>query len=96
MPDRSSSAPDTDRFTDYPFDQTCCGQPMANSGAFPQAKATEELFVRNFAGYEHIVAPSQNRPMDERGRPEGLPPTTLTDTVPARPGGPDLAWPYSS
>ncbi|HEY4025484.1 MAG TPA: (Fe-S)-binding protein [Candidatus Dormibacteraeota bacterium] len=43
---------------DYPFDQTCCGQPMANSGAFKQAKATEELFVRNFAGYEHIVAPS--------------------------------------
>ncbi len=43
---------------DYPFDQTCCGQPMANSGAFTQAKATEELFVRNFAGYEHIVAPS--------------------------------------
>jgi L-lactate dehydrogenase complex protein LldE len=43
---------------DYPYDQTCCGQPMANSGAFKQAKATEELFVRNFSGYEHIVAPS--------------------------------------
>jgi L-lactate dehydrogenase complex protein LldE len=42
----------------YPFDQTCCGQPMANSGAFKQAKATEELFVRNFADYEYIVAPS--------------------------------------
>jgi L-lactate dehydrogenase complex protein LldE len=43
---------------DYPFDQTCCGQPMANSGAFKQARATEDLFVRNFGGYEHIVAPS--------------------------------------
>jgi L-lactate dehydrogenase complex protein LldE len=43
---------------DYPFDQTCCGQPMANSGASKQAKATEELFVRNFGGYEHVVAPS--------------------------------------
>jgi L-lactate dehydrogenase complex protein LldE len=43
---------------DYPFDQTCCGQPMANSGAYMEAKETEELFVRNFAGYEHIVAPS--------------------------------------
>jgi L-lactate dehydrogenase complex protein LldE len=43
---------------DYPFDQTCCGQPMANSGAYKEAKATEELFVRNFAGYDHIVAPS--------------------------------------
>jgi L-lactate dehydrogenase complex protein LldE len=43
---------------DYPFDQTCCGQPMANSGAQAEAKATEELFVRNFSGYDHIVAPS--------------------------------------
>ena len=43
---------------DYPFDQTCCGQPMANSGAYQEAKATEELFVRNFARYDHIVAPS--------------------------------------
>ena len=42
----------------YPFDQTCCGQPMANSGAYREAKATEELFVRNFADYDHIVAPS--------------------------------------
>ncbi|MBV8348898.1 MAG: (Fe-S)-binding protein, partial [Mycolicibacterium sp.] len=32
---------------DYPFDQTCCGQPMANSGAHTEATATEELFIRN-------------------------------------------------
>jgi Fe-S oxidoreductase len=43
---------------DYPFDQTCCGQPMANSGAHTEAKATEELFVRNFAKYDYIVASS--------------------------------------
>src|SRR5215469_12646761 len=43
---------------DYPFDQTCCGQPMANSGASKEARATEELFVRNFAPYDYIVAPS--------------------------------------
>ena len=43
---------------DYPFDQTCCGQPMANSGAHSEAKATEELFVRNFAEYDYIVASS--------------------------------------
>ncbi|HTR94560.1 MAG TPA: (Fe-S)-binding protein [Trebonia sp.] len=43
---------------DYPFDQTCCGQPMANSGAQAEARATEELFVNNFAAYDHIVAPS--------------------------------------
>ena len=43
---------------DYPFDQTCCGQPMANSGVYKEAKATEEVFIRNFARYDHIVAPS--------------------------------------
>ena len=42
----------------YPFDQTCCGQPMANSGAHAEAKATEELFVHNFAEYDYIVASS--------------------------------------
>jgi len=43
---------------DYPLDQTCCGQPMANSGCHADAAATEALFVRNFAGYEHVVTPS--------------------------------------
>jgi L-lactate dehydrogenase complex protein LldE len=43
---------------EYPPDQTCCGQPMGNSGCERDAAATEELFVRNFAGYDYIVAPS--------------------------------------
>jgi len=43
---------------DYPLDQTCCGQPMANSGCHPDAAAAEALFVRNFAGYDYIVSPS--------------------------------------
>ena len=43
---------------DYPLDQTCCGQPMANSGCHADAAGAEALFVRNFAGYDHIVAPS--------------------------------------
>ena len=42
----------------YPLDQTCCGQPMANSGCHEEAAATEKLFVRNFAGFDHIVTPS--------------------------------------
>jgi len=42
----------------YPFDQTCCGQPMANSGCFQEAQATEELFIRNFSAFDHIVTPS--------------------------------------
>ena len=43
---------------DYPFDQTCCGQPMANSGCQAEAAATERLFARNFAGYDYVVGPS--------------------------------------
>jgi L-lactate dehydrogenase complex protein LldE len=42
----------------YPVDQTCCGQPMANSGCSNEAKATEEHFIRVFHGYEYIVTPS--------------------------------------
>ncbi len=43
---------------DYPLDQTCCGQPMANSGCQDDARATEALFAKNFAGYDYIVTPS--------------------------------------
>jgi L-lactate dehydrogenase complex protein LldE len=43
---------------DYPFDQTCCGQPMVNTGCHSEAAATERLFVANFTGYDYIVCPS--------------------------------------
>ena len=42
----------------YPLEQTCCGQPLANSGCETEAAGAEALFVRNFAGFEHVVAPS--------------------------------------
>jgi hypothetical protein len=42
----------------YPRDQTCCGQPMGNSGFNSESAATEGLFVRNFSGFDYIVAPS--------------------------------------
>jgi len=42
----------------YPLDQTCCGQPMANSGCHEEAAGTERLFVRNFQGFDYIVTPS--------------------------------------
>lgn len=43
---------------EYPLDQTCCGQPMANSGCHEDAAATEALFVRNFAKFDYVVTPS--------------------------------------
>ena len=42
----------------YPLTQTCCAQPMANSGCQDDAAATEALFVKNFAKYDYIVGPS--------------------------------------
>jgi len=42
----------------YPNDQTCCGQPMANSGFQHLTEETDELFVKNFSGFDYIVAPS--------------------------------------
>jgi len=42
----------------YPLDQTCCGQPMANSGCEDDAAGAEKLFVRNFAGFDYTVTPS--------------------------------------
>jgi len=42
----------------YPMNQTCCGQPMANSVFEHLTKGCDELFVKNFAGFDYIVAPS--------------------------------------
>ncbi|MEJ5961566.1 (Fe-S)-binding protein [Pedobacter immunditicola] len=42
----------------YPSKQTCCGQPMANSGFASLTGGCNELFVDNFAAYDYIVCPS--------------------------------------
>lgn len=42
----------------YPKNQTCCGQPMANSGFECYSKDTYNLFVKNFQEYDYIVSPS--------------------------------------
>ena len=42
----------------YPLNQTCCGQPMANSGFEHLTKGCDELFVANFADFDYIVSPS--------------------------------------
>lgn len=43
---------------EYPLDQTCCGQPMANSGCQDDAAATEAHFVRCFENFDVVVGPS--------------------------------------
>ncbi len=42
----------------YPPKQTCCGQPMANSGFEDLATGCNEHFIEIFSGFEYIVAPS--------------------------------------
>lgn len=42
----------------FPTEQTCCGQPMANSGYTEQAKPLARKFIDVFDGYDYIVAPS--------------------------------------
>ncbi len=43
---------------EYPLDQTCCGQPMANAGTQQESAAVERRFVEDFKDFEHIVMPS--------------------------------------
>jgi L-lactate dehydrogenase complex protein LldE len=42
----------------YPEKQTCCGQPLANSGAEQEAIPVYHNFVRNFNEFDYIVSPS--------------------------------------
>ncbi|USQ04138.1 (Fe-S)-binding protein [Aquirufa antheringensis] len=41
-----------------PADQTCCGQPMANSGFASSTDGCDANFTNNFAGFDYIVGPS--------------------------------------
>jgi L-lactate dehydrogenase complex protein LldE len=43
---------------DFPRDQTCCGQPMANTGCTSAAEPLARRFVEIFRNYEAIVCPS--------------------------------------
>lgn len=42
----------------YPMQQTCCGQPMANSGCSKDIKHMAKHFVDTFKEFDYIVAPS--------------------------------------
>jgi L-lactate dehydrogenase complex protein LldE len=42
----------------FPLEQSCCGQPMANSGFSSLGKGCDLNFVKNFSGFDYIVAPS--------------------------------------
>jgi L-lactate dehydrogenase complex protein LldE len=41
-----------------PTEQTCCGQPMANSGFASATEGCDTNFSNNFEGFDYIVGPS--------------------------------------
>ena len=43
---------------DFPEAQTCCGQPMVNTGYLDEAVPALRSFVEAFSGYDAIVTPS--------------------------------------
>lgn len=43
---------------DYPLDQTCCGQPMANAGFEDEASKLALRFDQLFERYHYVVGPS--------------------------------------
>lgn len=44
--------------TEYPLDQTCCGQPMANAGFETESSKLARRFEDLFQKYDYIVGPS--------------------------------------
>ena len=43
---------------EFPEEQTCCGQPLANAGMHGEARPLAERFLQIFAGYDYVVSPS--------------------------------------
>ena len=43
---------------EYPDAQACCGQPMANTGCWEEARPLAESFLKTYAPYEYVVCPS--------------------------------------
>jgi L-lactate dehydrogenase complex protein LldE len=42
----------------YPEKQTCCGQPLANSGYEHLTQPISNCFIENFNGFDYVVSPS--------------------------------------
>ena len=69
---------------DYPLEQTCCGQPMANAGCEAEAVPVMRHFVETFAGYDYVVAPSGSCVLHVREHYDRLPETPAVRHVRAR------------
>ena len=43
---------------EYPMSQTCCGQPMSNTGCTTETIPVIDKFVREFKQFDYVVCPS--------------------------------------
>lgn len=43
---------------EYPMKQTCCGQPMGNTGCSKEVEPLAKMFYNNFKDYAYVIAPS--------------------------------------
>lgn len=43
---------------EFPVEQTCCGQPMANTGCQPETRPLALKFLKIFSGFPYVVCPS--------------------------------------
>lgn len=43
---------------EFPLEQTCCGQPMANTGCVEETRPLAERFLQIFSKYDYVVGPS--------------------------------------
>ncbi len=66
----------------YPTQQSCCGQPFANSGLEEETRRFASRFVEIFDGYDYIVAPGASCvAMVKRRYPELLPPSAQLSRI---------------
>lgn len=79
---------------DFPRAQTCCGQPMVNTGYLDEAVGAVRSFVDAFAGYDAVVTPSgscagsarhQHGLVGQRARENGADPALADDVAAAPP-----------
>ncbi len=57
---------------EFPELQTCCGQPMANTGCLDDTRPLAYRFVEIFGDYDHVVSPSGSCVSMVRNHYEGL------------------------
>ena len=51
---------------EFPSGQTCCGQPMANTGCTEQTRPLAERFLNLFRPFDYVVAPSGHVELSSR------------------------------